>query len=155
LLAAEASVSEQTIMDLLADPSGLLLEAGSTTMTDEHQRDFAHINTETMARTALLEIDAGARLERYLVATNAERDLNDPGSLAGVTAERAMQIVGKEFTTEDPQGVSVLTSVSRRGFSGLVRRGTVAPTQQCVFAVPMAPEPGRSSCSLSPTSCTM
>ncbi len=113
-VAVQATVDAQRIMELLDDPSGLVFEVSTASLTDEYGRDFGWIATDVMARTALLEIDTGDRIDRYLVATNVERDAtNNP---AGVTASRAMEIVGRPYTTELSQGVNVLASVDGIGY---------------------------------------
>lgn len=116
LLAVEATVSAQLIMELLDDPSGLFFEVGTTTLTDEHGRDFAYINTETRASTALLEIDFGdERFYRYFIATNVERDPADLSKPAGVTAARALEIAGHDFTPATSGGLSTLASIDGEG----------------------------------------
>ncbi len=102
-------VSAATAMDLLGDPSGLFFSVNDFEIRDEDGRNFAFIEQTTLNRTGMLEIDFGdGRVERYLIATNVERDsANRP---AGVNLRWAMEhILNIPVGTEiNGQGVSAL-----------------------------------------------
>jgi len=99
-------------MDLLGDPSGLFFSVNDFDIRDEDGRNFAFIEQTTLSRTGMLEIDFGdGRVERYLIATNVERDAaNNP---TGVNLRWAMEeILGIPVGTEvNTQGVSALAWV--------------------------------------------
>ncbi len=105
-------VSATTAMDLLGDPSGLFFSVNDFDIRDEDGRNFAFIEQTTLSRTGMLEIDFGdGRVERYLIATNVERDSgNNP---VGVNLRWAMEeILGIPVGTEvNTQGVSALAWV--------------------------------------------
>jgi len=103
------TIDALTAMDLLGDPTGLFFSVNDFEIRDEDGRNFAFIQQTTLNQTGMLEIDYGdGTVERYLIATNVERDSgNNP---IGVNLDWAMRdVLGLDFDTEvNDQGISVL-----------------------------------------------
>ncbi|MFZ5439315.1 MAG: hypothetical protein ACOZQL_04860 [Myxococcota bacterium] len=82
---AQADVSANVALDLLANPGTLFFRTANFTLSDRTGQAFDFtIGEDTASRTALLTIDYGGvrPLERYRVATNVERTAS--GKAAGV-----------------------------------------------------------------------
>lgn len=116
------SIGAQLILDLMADPSAVLLDIAAFDLLDAEGRNFAFLNDVTNARTATIIIDFGLDrgIETFRVATEVDR-LPD-GRPAGVTLGDALSTVleipfetmarsGSGDPAKAPDGVQVLTKV--------------------------------------------
>ena len=108
------------VKQFLARPSAIFYEPAGLELSNEDEINFDFLTAQTFARTATLNIDYdNGTLERYLVATNVNRDAN--GELAGITLGTILkEIVGITpaddpgpgvYTTDLVDGVQVLTSI--------------------------------------------
>ncbi len=115
------SIGGQQILDLMADPSALLLDIAAFDLLDADGRNFAFLNDITNARTATIIIDFGVDrpIETYRVATEVGR--NADGTTTGITVNEILtKILTIPFETQPrtgstdpakPNGVQVLTKV--------------------------------------------
>ena len=116
------SIGGQQILDLMADPSALLLNIAAFDLLDAEGRNFAFLNDTTNARTATVVIDFGIErgIETFRVATEVAR--NPDGTATGITiGEVLTKILNIPFETQPrtgstdlvnfPDGVQVLTKV--------------------------------------------
>lgn len=116
------SIGGQQILDLMADPSAMLLDIAAFDLLDADGRNFAFLNDITNARTATIVIDFGIdrRIETYRVATEVSR--NSDGTASGIALGEVLdKILHIPFETQSrtgstdpinfPDGVQVLTKV--------------------------------------------
>lgn len=115
------SIGGRQILDLMADPSALLLDIAAFDLLDADGRNFAFLNDITNARTATVIIDFGVDrpIETYRVATEVGR--NADGTTTGITVDEILtKILTIPFETQPrtgstdpdkPNGVQVLTKV--------------------------------------------
>ncbi len=118
------AVGAELLLELMSDPSALLLDVAAFDLLDAEGRSFAFLNDVTNARTATVTIDLGIDLpiETYRVATEVKR--NADGSAAGITIGQILtEILNIPFETTTrtgsnnpafPNGVKVLTKVRNR-----------------------------------------
>jgi hypothetical protein len=97
---ANTEANAALVKDLLADPTGIVLEVGTFDLLDSENRNFAFLSEVTNARTALITIDYGdGRVERYRVATGVAR--RPDGTPGGVTMGHALrEIIGLDYETD-------------------------------------------------------
>jgi hypothetical protein len=97
---ADNEANAALVKDLLADPTGIVLEVGTFDLLDSEGRNFAFLSEVTNARTALITIDYGdGRVERHRVATGVDR--NPDGSPHGITMGQALrEVVGVDYETD-------------------------------------------------------
>jgi len=116
------SIGGQQILDLMADPSALLLDIAAFDLLDADGRNFAFLNDITNARTATIILDFGVDqpIETYRVATEVGR--NPDGTPTGITIDEVLtKILQVSYETTPransmdqmlfPDGVQVLTKV--------------------------------------------
>jgi len=116
------SIGGQQILDLMADPSALLLDIAAFDLLDADGLNFAFLNDVTNARTATIVIDFGIDrpIETYRIATEVAR--NADGTAAGISIGEALNKIlqidfetmprtGSTDTLNFPDGVDVLTKV--------------------------------------------
>lgn len=97
---ANTEANAALVKDLLADPTGIVLEVGTFDLLDSENRNFAFLSEVTNARTALITVDYGdGRVERYRVATGVDR--RPDGTPGGVTMGWALrEIIGLDYETD-------------------------------------------------------
>lgn len=116
------SIGGQQIIDLMADPSAMLLNIAAFDLLDADAHNFAFLNDVTNARTATITIDFGVDrgIETYRVATEVAR--NSDGTASGISLGDVLtKILHIPFETQPrtgssdqvdfPDGVQVLTKV--------------------------------------------
>ena len=102
------------VLDLMADPSSLLFEIGTFSISNEQEIDFNFLEQVTDAQTGLVVVDFGnGDVISKRVATNVART---GGKITGVPLGKALQALGLEFQTQTTEvagnSVAVLTSVT-------------------------------------------
>ncbi len=124
LIALIVNVPTGLAMNLLENPSGLMFELGTYSMTDEDGRNYVFITEETLNRTAVVELDFGdGTVERYAVATNVDRDPTDPSQLLGLRVADAMTYTGNTITTIDNnQGDSCLAAINGISYDAAIHK---------------------------------
>ena len=116
------SIGGQQILDLMADPSALLLDIAAFDLLDADGLNFAFLNDVTNARTATIVLDFGIDrpVETYRVATEVDR--NSDGTASGISVGEVLsKLLRIDFETQPrsgssdvvnfPNGVDVLTKV--------------------------------------------
>ncbi len=116
---AEADISGNVALDLLANPGAIFFRTANFQLIDRTGEAFQFsIGEATSSRTALLTIDYGGvrPLERFRVATNVER--TSDGKAAGVQLKKALEQMiglapglGYQTTERANTGKRVLTRV--------------------------------------------
>jgi hypothetical protein len=97
-----AEIPVNVAQSLLQDPSGLTLSVSSYELENEAGVSFTHSTTTIAAKTATVLIDygPGQPVERYLVATNVDRD--DEGRLEGIGIAEVMgDLLQIPYTLDD------------------------------------------------------
>ena len=102
------------VLGLMADPSSLLFEIGTFTISNEQKVDFNFLEQVTDAQTGLVVVDFGnGNVISKRVATNVMRE---NGSITGIKLSDALNTLGVDFTTQTTEvagsTVTVLTSVT-------------------------------------------
>lgn len=107
-----APIPVNVAQNLLGDPQGLVLKVSSYELEDENGVAYAHNQTAIAAKTATIIIDYGPGVapERFLVATNVQRDAS--GNLEGVPVRRALSdYLRLPYETAMSGGIQRLASV--------------------------------------------
>ncbi len=99
------SIGAEMILELMADPSALVLDVAAFDLLDADGRNFAFLNDVTNARTATVIVDLGLDrpIETYRVATEVVR--NPDGTAAGITMGDVMnKVLRIPFETQPRSG---------------------------------------------------
>jgi hypothetical protein len=133
---ADDAADAVLVRDLLARPTGLVLEVETLDLVDARGRDLAFLSGVTSARTALITIDdESGKVRRFRVATSTRR--NPDGTAAGITMREALEdvldidyatTIGDAFSDVDGDGTVDNGEVVREVV--LSRIGSVANAPQ-------------------------